>query len=286
MAKLVIGCGYLGRRVAKLWRDSGEKVFATTRNPGYADEFTRQGWQPVICDVVDPESLANLPQVETVLYCIGLDRAAGKSMREVYVDGLKNVLESLPEPERLIYVSSTSVYGQTEGEEVDETSATEPLDDNGKVVLDAERTLFAKQPGAIILRFGGIYGPGRLLREKAIVSGVPLVTNADKWLNLIHVEDGSSAVLAAQANGRSGEIYNICDNQPVQRRDFYTQLAKVLHAPTPQFVQPQPGDAVSGRERSNRRISNKKMLAELKVNLKYPGFAEGLEKGREENQKS
>src|SRR5262245_45229702 len=159
MDKLIVGCGYLGRRVAEQWQRQGHRVFATTRNPTRADEFRELGLELVVCDVLDPASLRALPSVATVLYCVGLDRSSGQTMQAVYVDGLANVLAALPAPGRFIHISSTSVYGQTDGEGVDETSATEPLEESGQIVLKAERVLRHAVPGAIILRFAGIYGP-------------------------------------------------------------------------------------------------------------------------------
>src|SRR5256886_16983899 len=88
-------------------------------------------------------------------------------MRAVYVDGLRNVLSRLRAPRRFLYVSSTSVYGQRDGEEVDETSATEPVEESGRVVLEAESVLRSVCPEAVVLRFAGIYGPGRWLPERA-----------------------------------------------------------------------------------------------------------------------
>src|SRR5207244_11681442 len=126
---------------------------------------------------------------------------------------------------RVMYVSSSSGYGQCHGEEVDETAATAPLEESGQVVLAAEQLLWSRLPNAIVLRFGGIYGPGRLLRQKAVQAGEPIQADPDRWLNLIHVEDGASAVLAAEARAQSGAVYNICDDQPVRRREFLTLLA-------------------------------------------------------------
>src|SRR2546430_750553 len=113
MDKLIIGCGYLGQRVAALWLAQGHRVGGTTRRP---ETFGSDGLQPIVCDVTRPETLHGLPKVDTVVYAVGLDRAAGASMRSVYVDGLANVLEGLPPPKKFIYVSSSSVYGQTGGE--------------------------------------------------------------------------------------------------------------------------------------------------------------------------
>src|SRR5205823_814693 len=143
-------------------------------------------------------------------------RSAKDSIRDVYVVGLANVLARLPPEGRLIYVSSTGVYGAADGGEVDEGGRVGPLDEAGEVVLQAEELLRAERPDAIILRFAGIYGPGRLPREKAIRAGEPLPTDPDKWLNLIHVDDGAAAVLAAEENGEAGAIYNIADDTPAR----------------------------------------------------------------------
>jgi len=278
--KLVIGCGYLGRRVAARWRAAGLRVFAATRSRSHADEFQRSGLEPVPCDVLDPSSLCALPEAPDVAYCVGLDRTAGVDMRTVYVDGLANVLTALAgrrnataDGGRFVYVSSTGVYAQSDGREVDESAATEPVAESGRVVLEAERLLHQRRPDAMILRFAGIYGPGRLIREKTVRAGEPLSGDPDQWLNLIHVEDGAAAVLAALERGRPGGVYNVCDDRPVRRRDFYTRMAEVLGAPPPRFAPPAGG---SDADRVNRRTVNRRMREELAVVLRYPSYEEGL----------
>jgi nucleoside-diphosphate-sugar epimerase len=276
MNHLILGCGYLGRRAADLWLTQGRNVSALTRNPATANSFRQQGIEPILGDVLRPESLSALPKVDTVLYAIGLDRASGASMRSVYVDGLANVLAHLPRPQRFIYVSSSSVYGQSDGGWVDEDSATEPREKSGQVVLEAEQLLHAELPEAMILRFAGIYGRGRLLRQKTIAAGEPIAGDADKWLNLIQVEDGAQAVLAAEQRGQPGHIYNICDDQPVRRRDFYTELARLLGAPLPTFVAPRADQPMPPHEQGNRRIRNRRMREELGVALRYANYVDGL----------
>ncbi|MBN9121349.1 MAG: NAD-dependent epimerase/dehydratase family protein, partial [Planctomycetes bacterium] len=187
--RLIFGCGYLGRRVAKLWRAGGHRVAALTRRNGAA--LCELGIEPITGDVLDRGGLKSLPAASTVLYAVGLDRAAGKPMRDVYVGGLGNVLDTLPPCGRFIYVSATSVYGQTNGEIVSEAVLTEPKEESGKIVLEAEQLLRTKRPDAIVLRFAGIYGPDRLLRKQPIMKGEPLVGDADKFLNLVHVADGA-----------------------------------------------------------------------------------------------
>jgi nucleoside-diphosphate-sugar epimerase len=275
--KLIIGCGYLGRRVAALWCAQSHRVFATTRSTARPDEWRALGLQPILCDVLDPASLRSLPRVKSIAYCIGLDRSTGVSMHRVYVDGLANVLAALPQPApRFLYVSSTSVYGQANGEQVDESATTEPQEESGKVVLEAERILRARLPSAVILRFAGIYGRGRLMRGHAIKAGEPIVGDAEKWLNLIHVEDGAAVVVAADARAAPESIFNVSDGAPVRRRVFYTKLAKVLGAPQPRFIPLPPGAVVPLHERGHRRIVSRRMRQELGVTLRYPNYEEGL----------
>jgi nucleoside-diphosphate-sugar epimerase len=271
---LIAGCGFLGRRLARRLRDAGRTVHATTRSTARADEFRREGIRPVLCDVTEPASLGSLPRVGTVVHAIGLDRGSGKGMREVYVDGLREFLARLPTPERFLYVSSSSVYGQQDGEEVDESSPTEPVEEPGQIVLAAEAVLRGSLPGAVILRFAGIYGPGRLMRGQAIRDGQPIAASPDRWLNLIHVEDGVSALLAAEERAAPGSLYLICDGHPALRVDFYALLAELLHAPPPRF-NPTPG-AGGPHERANRRLRNDRLLRELSPTLTYPSFREGL----------
>ena len=83
MRKLIIGCGYLGGRVARAWLDRGDHVSALTRSHRRAEVLRAAGIEPVIGDVLDPASLSKLPDVETLLYAVGYDRDSAKSQREV-----------------------------------------------------------------------------------------------------------------------------------------------------------------------------------------------------------
>ena len=139
----------------------------------------------------------------------------------------------------------------------------------------AENLLRRRLPDAMVLRFAGIYGPGRLLRRQALEKGEPVIGDPDKWLNLIHVEDGAAAVAAAVQVGTGGRVVNVCDDRPARRREFYGRLAELLGAPPPRFEPPAPGAAVP-HERANRRIVNRRMHSELHVRLRYPSFEEGL----------
>lgn len=284
MPVLIIGCGYLGLRAARAWLAAGRKVYALTRTR--ADQLRANGIEPIIGDVLNPESLTGLPRTDTVLYAVGLDRSAGKPMREVYVTGLGNVLNALSsrracerddahrsqarrEQCRILYISSTSVYGQTDGSWIDETSPTEPLEESGKVVLEAERTLRQLRPDAVTLRFAGIYGPGRVLRQASLLKGEPVPGDGERFVNLIHVEDGVRAVLAAEANAVPGETYLISDDAPPTRRELFTRTAELIGAPVPTF-------GGGGGVEANRRVSNAKAKRRLGFQPLYPSIVEGL----------
>ncbi len=286
MQKLIVGCGYLGRRVAAAWRKGGHDVTALTRSAAHAEELSRLGIRPVIGDVCDSATLATLPAVDTALFAVGFDRASGRSQHEVYVDGLRNVLHQVAgRCERFIYISSSSVYGQSAGEWVDETSPCEPVQPGGQCCLAAEdlvREFFpsskqtaAKKPFANVLRLSGIYGPGRLLASiERLRVGESLPGHGEAWLNLIHVDDAVTAVLACEQRGQPGEVYLISGDYPIQRGEYYSQLARLVAAPPPVFADDQPAKRGSGG--LNKRCETRKARAELGLALTYPTINAGL----------
>lgn len=276
--RLIVGCGYVGRRVARTWRDAGDTVFAMTRSPARAEEFRALGWQPVVADVTEPASLGSLPRVDLVLHAVGYDRSSGPSQRDVYVDGLRSVLEALPMPmPRVVHVSSTSVYGQSDGSIVDETSPTEPTSESGRICLDAEQLVrqSCAERGTIV-RLAGIYGPDRLLRRvQGLRSGEPIAGNPDAWLNLVHVDDAAGSIVRLAEDERaSGHTYLVCDDVPVRRRDYFGQLAELVGAKPPTFDSSTP--ARHGAGGLNKRCSNLRLRNELQLELRFPSIEHGL----------
>ncbi|MBD3675132.1 MAG: SDR family oxidoreductase [Planctomycetaceae bacterium] len=273
MNKLIIGCGYLGHRVARKWLEAGETIYALTRSEKTAEQFRQEGLHPLVGDVMQPETLTFPEDIATCLYAVGLDRSAGFSQREVYVEGLKNVLQAESfTPQRLIYISSTSVYGQTDGGPVDETSQTEPERDNGQVCLDAESLIRAQAKcDWNILRLSGIYGPDRLLaRKEKLENREPMRGNPDGYLNLIHVEDAVQAVLKCEASPDAiNELFLISDDRPILRREYYSQLAQ-------QFGTPEPVFAEDNGDNLGKKCNNAKAKARLGFQPSYPSITEGL----------
>jgi len=276
---LVVGCGYLGRRVALMYVDRGEAVFGTTRSAEGASALGAIGVRPVVGDVLDA-SLA-LPAVDRVLYCVGYDRDAGASKRSVYVDGLRNVLERLPAGvSRLVYIGSTSVYGDGGGDWVDEATPAVPVTEAGRICLDAELALtdWADRSGVstVVVRCSGLYGPGRIIRRALIERGEPIPGDPDRTLSLIHVDDAARAAAAALDAPWPGPLYLASDDRPIPRREYYRVVAAFLNAPPPTYVAPAPGSPEAARDVVDRRICNRRIKVELGLCLRYPDVTAGV----------
>lgn len=273
---LVIGCGYLGSRVARRWHQAGGEVSALTRSEERAATFRQAGWQPLVGDVCG--DLPELPTVDVVLYAVGYDRSAVHSIEQVYVDGLRQVIERLPEETgRLVYISSTGVYGATESEWVDEETPCAPTRAGGSACLAAEQALqqsrFADR--TTILRLAGIYGPDRVPRLDAIRQGEPIDAPAEGYLNLIHVDDAAQVVDAALQQP-APRTYCVSDGSPCLRREYIEEIARCLGAPPPRFRPSDPDSAAGQRAAHSKRISNSRMRDELNVALRYPTYRQGL----------
>ena len=168
MSKLIVGCGYLGLRVARRWIAAGHAVAGLVRISAAAESLARESVRPIVADVTQPSTLRGLPAADTLLYAVGYDPAGGASRSAVYVDGLRAVLDAVsPEVRRVILISSTGVYAEQGGGWVDESSPCQPSRESGRALLAAEQALAAHRLGdrGIVLRLAGIYGPGRLPRR-------------------------------------------------------------------------------------------------------------------------
>lgn len=279
-AKLICGCGYLGERVARRWVSQGHEVVATTRSVDRAAELRQLGIRPQVVDITRPFVFPDpLPPIDTVLFAVGFDRSSGQSIREVYAGGLTNLLDALPPSiGRIVYISSTGVYGDATGEWVDESTPCQPRRAGGQACLEAEQILQQHPLGTrgIVLRLAGIYGPGRVPKMSAVRAGEPVESPELGWLNLIYVDDAVSAVLAAEQLRQTPECFNVSDGHPVLRGDFYRELARLLHAPEPRFVSPTPGTGAAERAGSDKRISNARIRQRLQFVPQFPTYREGL----------
>jgi nucleoside-diphosphate-sugar epimerase len=277
MTKLIIGCGYLGRRVARRWLDAGHEVVGLVREPDRGIELARLGIRPLVGDVTRPATLAQLPPAETVLFSVGYRSDTGASRRAVYVEGLRAVLQAIAaDTRRVILISSAGVYGAARGR-VDEDSPCRPVRESAIALLAAEQLLAAHPLGArgIVLRLAGIYGPGRLPQVARATLGGAVRAVAVGHVNLIHADDAATVVLAAEARAQPPRTFLVSDGHPAVRRDYYACLASTLGLPPPEFSR-RPEGASGNRGRGEKLVDNGRMLRELSVELMYPTYREGL----------
>ncbi len=196
---LVVGCGYLGIRVARQSIQMGANVFATTRNQDKARDFAKSGLQPLLLDWTDKRSLKSIPPVSRILVAVSYDASSSLGRYESQVGGLRNLLAATSADAKLCYISTTGVYHQTDGSWVDENSAAKPTRQGGRAHLDAEALLHRHRPDSpwTTLRLSGIYGPGRVPRAADVIAQRPIRSAANGYLNLIHVDDAVTAVLSS-----------------------------------------------------------------------------------------
>ncbi|TWU55347.1 SDR family oxidoreductase [Rubripirellula reticaptiva] len=274
---LIVGHGFLGKRVAQLAVQSGDQVWATSRKKEKINEMSGTSVHPVRMDWTDRRTLVDLPQVDRVLVAVSYDASSGMSRFDSQVGGFANLLRVLPAETDVCYISTTGVYHQTDGRWVDETSPAWPSRAGGRVHLQAESLLHRMRPDSpwTILRFSGIYGPGRVPRSADVIAERPIPMPGDGHLNLIHVHDGAAAVMASW-QPRSRRMYLVSDDKPVKRSAFYRQIAIQVGAAPPTFTSPPADASPRMRSDSNKRIWNRRMKSDLVPRLKFPTYCEGL----------
>lgn len=264
----MIGPGYIGLKAAQEALGSGYKVYVLIRNPQKKTEMQALGLVPVLGDLLKPETLEEFPLVGHVLISIAPDQHTPDDYRRVYVDGLKAALSRFSGQEKLLWISSTSVWADS-GEDVDEETPAVPLTEQGRILLEAESTLNRRHPRSMILRLSGIYGPGRN-RLQAFRQGIwpdPGSAAALRYLNLIHRDDAVRAIHFLLDHGQTGQIYLGTDCEPFLNRDLARWLSERLARQTqlPEFEALEP---------AGKRCRNRKLKV-MGFEYLYPSFREG-----------
>ena len=250
---LLIGCGDLGQRAAQRFLARGDAVHALRRNPPATEAGGIQWLQG---DITRPETLGNLPQGVTRLVHLPSPGARDpQAYRGVFVDGLANVLKALDQSalKRIVFVSSSAVYGEHHGEWVDESTPPAPQGFNGQVLLEAEAALAAQPVSSTALRLAGLYGPGRLQlieRLRSGAAGAPV--QPEHWANRIHIDDAAAAVVHLALLPEVAPVYIGCDDTPLPLHVLYAELAALIGAPAPREA-PAPVN-VGSKKLSNARL--------------------------------
>ena len=283
MRVLIVGCGYVGTEVGRLLAADGHQVVGLRRTPAEEPPAAPAGVHLLTGDITQPAELASLPgPFDWLINTVSSSRGGLAEYRQAYLGGTWNLITWLAgmKPRKYIYTSSTSVYGQTDGSFVDETSPATPDSPTGQVLIETERMLLEQARGgfpAVILRVAGIYGPGRGYLFQQYLRGQARITGAgNRFLNMIHRDDVAGAIVRGLDQGRPGQIYNVSDNEPVSELAFFQWLAEQLGRPLPPKADPAYRSARK-RGLTNKRVSNEKLRQQLGYSLKYPSFREGYQ---------
>jgi nucleoside-diphosphate-sugar epimerase len=275
MAEAVIaGCGYVGSELARMLRKDGHEVFGIRRDvSGLAADL-----RGIEGDVADPGSLGPAPKrVEYAVYCVSADEGSEKAYRRAYLDGLAGFLEWLADegqrPKRLAMVSSTSVYGQRRGEHIDEDSPTHPTQFRGETLLASERLAAASGIPTVVVRFGGIYGPGREGLIDRARDGKLEYRAAEHFTNRIHRNDAAGVLKHLLFHASPEPLYLGVDDESAEEAMLFAWLTKELGVDDPKH--PEEGATANARRAVGSKRCSNRLLRESGYVFQYPTYREG-----------
>lgn len=261
---IIAGCGFLGERIADLLHDAGHAIVALAHSEESIRRLSQvKPWRLAACDIGDAASVAALASklggesVTAIVHCASSNRGGLGAYRRVYSDGMANLLAAFPDA-FIVFASSTSVYSQTDGSVVDESSPAEPSRDTGKVLRQVEEQVLARH-GAVA-RLAGLYGPGRSFMLRNLLEGKAVIEGAGgqgRILNQVHRDDAAAAIVRLLLQ-RSAGFFNVADSQPMTQRECYEALSARFGVAMPSVA---PPDLDRKRSWTNKRVSNARLLA-------------------------
>ncbi len=269
---LIIGCGYIGLPLAISFQQKGHEVTGWAHSVETAASLSAYSFRRIVVgSVADINVWTSLGEdYDLVIHCASSGRGGESAYEQVFLKGML-MMKAHQARARRLFVSSTSVYRQLEGEKVTEDSPVEPDTATGRILRVAEKV--ALDSGTTVVRSSGIYGPDRavlfekLRRGEAVIEGDGL-----RWMNQIHQRDLVSALERLAKADAPGEIYNATDDTPVTQLEYYTWCSEFLGQSLPPFG---PVNTERKRGITNKRVSNAKLRA-TGWKPTYPSFREGL----------
>lgn len=270
MRILWVGWGDLGQRATPGLVAAGHEVVALRRSPIDAPP---DGVIPVQGDLAAPDGLQLPAGIEACIVTLTPDNRDRAGYEQAYLDTLASLHPLLeaqgfssdpplqgdeathagrddPPRLRLVFASSTAVYGEDDGSWVEEAASTSPSRFNGEVMLEAERRVLAHAgTHGVVARLGGIYGPGRERLIRSVLAGTPA---SRKWTNRIHSDDAAAALvhLATIAAPLVPDVVNVVDREPARKHDVVAFLAGELGVPVP----PVDDDDAAGKRVDGTRL--------------------------------
>ena len=260
---LVVGAGYLGGEVVRVFREAGWDAQGASLGGG-------EGL--LACDVSDADSVSTLPDAGAVVHCAASGRGGEDAYRHVYLEGCRNLVRRFPEA-KLIFTSSSSVYAQHEGELVTEESETIPDRATGEILLEAEKVVL--DAGGVVARLAGIYGPGRSVLFRKFMDGEAVIEeDGCRFINTIHRDDAARAILhfINLSPFPAGEIFNVADSVTMTQLEVYKGLSEIFGKDLPPSG---PRDLNRKRGWTHKRVSNAKLRA-TGWEPDFPGFLDAV----------
>ena len=270
---LILGCGDIGMTLGRELREAGHRVIGARRNPQALDG---SGLEAVAADFDDATTLSALPDADILVYVVSADRFDEAAYQRAYLDGLTAVLSEFAgraaPPSRVFFVSSTSVYGQRDGEMVDETSPTEPSGFSGMLMCRGEQALIDHELPGTVVRFSGIYGPGRDRLIHQVSEGRISPPSPVMYSNRIHRDDCAGVLAHLIGRHLAGEpletLYLGSDCEPAPLNEVMTWLAVQLKVSATESIQSPL------RRRASKRCDNTRLI-ESGYRFRYPSYREG-----------
>jgi nucleoside-diphosphate-sugar epimerase len=250
---ILAGCGFLGGAAADLFCGVGAGVLGLCATRAGVERLAGRAFDVVEKDITGPLEFSDeWIEPDVLVHSASSGRGGAEAYRRVYRDGLEALMEA-SRPRRVVFVGSTSVYGQADGSWVDEASPCEPQVETGHILLEAER--LALDAGGVVLRLAGLYGPGRSVYLRRYLSGEARI-EGERWVNQIHRDDAAAVIVRAAALDPG--IYNVCDDRPATQPEVYGWIAEACGGPVPPRAE---SPAPRKRGNTNKRVSNAALKA-------------------------
>ena len=278
---LILGCGYVGGKLAEACMSEGIRVVGTTRSRERAEALQEKGIEVVLA--ASPADLpdALLASVDAVLDSIPLVRDE-QGMHALQPHWLPALAAKLSHVGWAGYLSTTGVYGDAGGAWVDESWPCHPDSARGLERLKAEAAWLNSGLPAEVFRLAGIYGPERNMLARLQSGNYKTVQwQPPHYSSRIHVDDIVEALMAAMRKPRAGRIVNLADDLPMPHADYVVELARIIGAPMPEILSEQEGEQQLSPMalsffRDNKRVSNRLLHEELLPELTFPDFRAGV----------
>ncbi|SEO42061.1 Nucleoside-diphosphate-sugar epimerase [Halogranum amylolyticum] len=285
MRVAILGCGYVGLELGRQLTAAGHDVVGVRRSDEGLTAVEDAGFEAVRADVTDAGSLSAVPDVDWLVFAASSGGRGADAAERVFVDGLRTAIQQFAAredpPDRLVYTSSTGVYGDHDGEFVDESTPLDPTTEKTRVLAEAEHV--AREAAAdhgidgTVARFAGLYGPGRYRLDRYLEGPV-----TEGYLNMVHRDDAAGAVAyLLESDLARDEVVLVVDDEPADKWTFADWLAEQCGRPSPPKRTKQErlgegdlSEAARRRILTSKRCSNAH-LRDLGYDLRYPTYREG-----------